>query len=283
MQLETAIVLLFISPFVIGIIGGLFSSNRNITPIVIDQRTFVSIPEQEKGEDWVFLNNEADSLEESKIIEELLLSIPEETPIEDKDKEFRNTTDLSKEMNVAISDLFKGIQNVQKESIQDQEAEEVQFIRSNNSPVEPNWAIEPPPEQFDFIPYHVLEETLQNEFEEPYPGDAESMDTMPIEQHSSNIPQTQLNKLEQTYGVEAVSRITTTSAMGETAGYHIMIGSISMINNQFVLDNRIRVGGIEIEGEFLVEGMFVREDLFYVEKYEVLQNLQSITQKSEAS
>ncbi|ODP26023.1 hypothetical protein PTI45_04632 [Paenibacillus nuruki] len=292
MQLETVVVLLFLSPIVIGICGSLFSSSYNITPVVIDQRTFVTVSEPQNVQldnEQNVLWNELPALEESPEVEELLFNMPGNISNIDKEIEFK-TSELPEEMNLAISDLFKGIDNPNLVNENEDESvnKEIHFIRTKPMVEEQDWTLEPPPEETDFMPYSSTDTGSHQTFDGHYPDIDELVNTLPVDE-ANNVPKPQLEKVEQTYGPEIMSRITTTPAMGITSALHVihvMVGRIFIMNNQFILeyqDHQIRVGGIEAEGEFLVEGMFVKKDLFYVEKYEDLQTIQSNMQKAEAS
>lgn len=292
MQLETVVVLLILSPIVVGICGSLFSSSYNITPVVIDQRTFISVSEPQNVQldnEQNVLWNELPALEESPEVEELLFNMPGNISNIDKKIEFK-TSKLPEEMNLAINDLFKGIDNCNpvNENEDESVSEEIQFIRTKPMVEEQDWTLEPPPEEPDFMPYSSADIENHQKFDGHYPDINELVNTLPVDK-ANNVPKPQLEKVEQNYGPEIMSRITTTPAMGITSALHVihvMVGRISIMNNQFILeyqDHQIRVGGIEAEGEFLVEGMFVKKDLFYVEKYEDLQTIQSNMQKAEAS
>lgn len=77
--------------------------------------------------------------------------------------------------------------------------------------------------------------------------------------------------LRDKYGSELVDKISTTPALGATGEYDVMMGRLFQINGVTILqyaEQQIQIQGMpEMEGAYLVEGSFVKSNLFCANKF----------------
>jgi len=73
------------------------------------------------------------------------------------------------------------------------------------------------------------------------------------------------------YGPEQVHKVTTTPAVGTTGDYDVMMGRLVQIEGFTMLryaEQRVQIQGMPgMEGVYLVEGTFIKSDLFFVSKF----------------
>ncbi|PJN59337.1 MULTISPECIES: hypothetical protein [Paenibacillus] len=73
------------------------------------------------------------------------------------------------------------------------------------------------------------------------------------------------------YESKLVDKITTTPALGATGNYDVMMGRLFQINGVTILqyaEQQIQIQGMpEMEGAYLVEGSFVKSNLFCANKF----------------
>lgn len=290
MSLESVLVILFISPFVLGILAALFDGST-VTPIVIDYRDFrpeatISKDISEGEEEFLFqvasevqveMENEP-RLEESPEALDILKKI--EKTEEAKPLEFV-ASDIPEGLNKSLDELFKAIDGGKAES---------QMIH------------EGPQESTDTPAGHDLLEEMApavlnpDEFEASLPSIDEMLDQMSSDKSGAKIynpygehpilPPREYRALLRKYG-DVVNKVTTTPGIGGTGDYDCMIGRVVQFHNENMTlqygNHHIPLKGMtNLNGVYLVEGMFIKPDLFFVSNYTKLaEKVNAIVQVAE--
>lgn len=274
MSLKTVLVLLFIAPFVVGAVSVFFTGRHRITPIIIDYRPVKSQGEfLDKSNDGasesemlpvVFQDQELPKLEESPDLLETLREI--EGNQGEKPMKYE-VTSIPEELDRSLNDLFNAIDgNIPQETSEAITEHSPAKTESENGLEQVEHAGDNEFEQGltleDFEQYLEGIDEMLTHLEGAggviYPGD-------PIP-----IPVSEYLALRDHYGDEIMSKITTTPGIGGHGDYDCMIGKVMKKYDLTILqygEHFIPLKGLDGEGVFLVEGMFVKPDLFYVRNY----------------
>ncbi|MCM3130191.1 MULTISPECIES: hypothetical protein [unclassified Paenibacillus] len=288
MSLETVLWVLFISPFAIGMLSAFFGGGNAITPVIVDYRSSQSVQpviEKEATHESEFLIEpklvlpvnehsaiQAQKLEESPHAMDILQDIPannEEMVTKPIQYEVSN---IPQELNNSIDELFNALHgNPNEDVLAHIPAEENHQIFNQDFPSEFELPVT------DYEDFEIYTQSIDERLDQM---DSNSQNTSGVVYNfpygeSLPIPSREYFALQQKYGSEIVSRVTTTPAIGGTGDHDCMIGRVMQKHNQTVLqygDHYIPLKGIyEAEGVFLVEGMFVKPDLFFVSEHTELE------------
>jgi len=279
LSLETVVLLIFCSPFVAGIVAAIFDRSNNITPIIIDHgpsqpAEATSEKRSECKEEFLYQKTIAEEEQETKLeeSEEALEILQEITNEEIQPVSVTHTyqpSELPDELNNSINELFKAIEEKSKTD------DTTTVNRQNGSGLQrPQSGVSP----------DIPEENAQavqsyEDFEATVPNIDDTLDQLSSGAKINNfpngdnhpLPPREYWALEQKYGSEVISKVTTTPGIGGTGDYDCMIGRVIRGDNFMLLqygDHYIPLKGmVNHEGVFLVEGMFVKPDLFFVNKY----------------
>lgn len=291
MSLETILVIIMICPFIIGVLAALFfDGDRAVTPIIIynhlpsQPQKAISNDEIESEEE--FLNQDAPTsivnsetkLEESHDALEKIQAIEhEEAEFVSKPQEYVST-EIPEAVNRSLQKLFSVI-----EGTNDEKPTPVGEKQLSSEGSQPPIKVVPTP--LMDIP-EELAPGFSNfeEFESVMPSVDEMLEQMSNSSQTESakiynfpygenlpLPPREYWALQQKYGAEVVSKVTTTPGVGGTGEYDCMIGRVVRKNNLLLLqysDHYIPLKGmVNLEGVFLVEGMFIKPDLFFVNNY----------------
>ncbi|MGV2885984.1 hypothetical protein [Paenibacillus taichungensis] len=304
MSIETVVFLLFISPFVVGIFAGIFGG-PSPTPIIVDYRpsqpaTVISQENSDREEE--FLSHEDSIIEVESELELKLEESPEALEIL-KEIEHEGDQPVSKPLEYEASEIPEAL----NKSL-DQFFRAINGDNGENDPVLENQYIheEPQPQSAgtpiasvdlqDELPPAV---SSAEEFEAAAPSIDEMLNQISSASEESGakiynfpfgenlpLPPREYWALQQKYGAEVVSKVTTTPGAGGTGDYDCMIGRVIQKSNMALLqygDHYIPLKGMDnLEGVFLVEGMFIKPDLFFVNNHtDLAEGTKSIGQAAE--
>ncbi|RRJ54676.1 hypothetical protein EHV15_34325 [Paenibacillus oralis] len=289
MSLETVLIIIFLSPIVLGLLAALFDGSSP-TPIIIDYRPAVpatTISQENSDSEEEFINHDPKldpKLEESPEALEILQEIvqegdkPASKPLE---YEAYEASELPDAVNKSLDELFRAIDGPTTPP------------EREHSPVVENLnvykALQSQPEVTPIVQVGIPDETAQvissaEEFEATVPSIDDMLDQISSDFEDSGakiynfpfgenlpLPPREYWALQQKYGAEVVSKVTTTPGIGGTGDYDCMIGRVQQKEDMTLLQygsHFIPLKGMEnLEGVFLVEGMFIKPDLFFVSNY----------------
>lgn len=281
MTLETVLIIIFISPFALGALAVFFEGNRSVTPIIINNQSSQSVktPVEDVEHENEFLNEfdnplevrEDDyvpvklKLEESPIVMEILQDIPADKEEVAKPTQYE-VSEIPDALNKSIDDLFKAIDGHLDEQTTPSTSPILTGVNSNDKlskeQVTPEVDYEEfasEPESIDQMLEHMDSEQL-GAIDYNYPIG----ESLPISTREYMV-------LQEKYGAGVINKVTTTPGNGGTGDYDCMIGRVIKKHNLTVLqygEHYIPLKGMNThEGVFLVEGMFVKPDLFFVSNY----------------
>jgi hypothetical protein len=308
-SLETVVIILFISPFLIGALSVFFSGSNTVTPIIVDYRPSQSVQtaqekaaehgnefldksktppatesetptasETEKPSVTECPNQDQDTpkLEESPDAMEILQEIPAGEENVARPTQYE-VSEIPEELDKSLNDLFKAIDGRTEEET----TQPIAVAESSEPTSEPTQDVHlyyDVPDEYgapaaSYEEFESSLETIDEMLEHIQEGDKQQgavIYNFPFGE-SLPIPPREYVALQQKYGDEVVSRVTTTPGKGGTGDYDCMIGRVMQKYNLTVLqygDHYIPLKGMDNEeGVFLVEGMFVKPDLFFVRNY----------------
>lgn len=282
---------------VLGFLSALFDGN-SVTPIIIDYRS--SLPEavasnetsdsdgeflnleashEEMEDDWVLKFEEpADveddrgpKLEESSEALEILQEIErEEEQALSKPLQYE-ASEIPDALNDSLKDFFKAIDGISEE----ENDSEAPLSRAQGSVLSP---------ENDLLEEIAPAVSSVEDFEAAMPSIDDMLDQFTHGTESTGakilnfpygenlpLPPREYWALQQKYGAEVVSKVTTTPGKGGTGEYDCMIGRVVQKENMKLLqygDHFIPLKGMDgIEGVYLIEGMFIKPDLFFVSNH----------------
>jgi hypothetical protein len=313
LSLQFVVVLLLLSPFVIGTLASLFESNSSLTPVIIHRPVYVveedgsiktNVEEEERASNSLplvqvaegqvsehdaqkdkFLN-ELDRLEESREALQVLQEItPEIEPLTQTYTDYE-VSELPPELNKSIDQLFAAIagdaeaaegsvtgEAVAEKPVIHPQVAPAKTINGTNLPEYATYMEGPDSQSIDEMIHHLYPmDQGGNVINFPSPSE-----------YNLSIPPREYWALQQKYGPDVLNRITTTPAQGGTGDYDCMIGKVEMIGGVAALKYReyhIPLKGLDQEGVFLVEGMFVKPDVFFVTNYTELDSVTRASNKA---
>lgn len=282
MTLETVLWILILAPIVIGAVIGAISvtgSKNRITPVFIvkqpstvEQFPFQSVAPEDDGEFLKAHTYEHDrthpsKLEESQDAMEVLSEIPGDGHVKVAATNYE-VSELPEDLNRSLEDLFNALDTGAAESAKRSVAT----------------VLDLPEENAPQVSYEDFERSLEtiDEMLDYLQRDENKVIKLPF---GMPISPREYLALQRKYGDEIVSKVTTTPGAGPTGEYDCMIGRVFRMDEQTVIqygNHFIPLKGMENkEGVFLVEGMFIRPDLFYVRDFTDLEKSSFINKVAE--
>lgn len=240
---EFFLILIFGLIILVSVIASVCGSNNSPT-IIIDYRPLPEVNHLEAEESSPNLSNEEEEETISERLEESTesLAILEKIDAEPQAKitEYRPTC-IPKEINKGIDELFLAI-GVQ------------------------------PPKQEEVLKEISLPVSVED-FENSLPTIDEIVDQFQEGTVESPLLPKEYSALARKYGAEVVQKVTTTPGIGGTGEYDCMIGRVGNSLLKYA-DHCIPLKGMDEQaGVFLVEGMFIKPDLFFVSNYSALDEV----------
>lgn len=306
MSLESVLIIIFLSPIALGVLKVIFDGN-SATPIIIDYRPSQpanAISKEKSDSEDEFLNQNAHVVKAPEVVtspemgtkleeDQQALEILQE--LEQKGEQGVSkplqyeASEIPEALNESLDELFKAISNGNSSEQAVSTSSEDKSLK-NEQKAKP--MVDLPEEQPTAI-------SSVDEFEASVPSIDEMLEQISTASEGSEakiynfpfgenvpLPPREYLALQRKYGPEVVNKVTTTPGIGGTGDYDCMIGRVSQKENLTLLqygDHFIPLKGMNrLEGVFLVEGMFIKPDLFFVSNYtDLAKNVNSFGHAAE--